>query len=83
MNYFENIIKHLMLRTLRIQYPDAWYHVLNRARRDQDLFPAKADMGTFLDLLKETATMFNLKVSDSRLYCSREIVLSHFQVVKI
>jgi REP element-mobilizing transposase RayT len=36
---------------------------MNRARRGQDLYPAKEDMGTFLDLLKETATMFNLKVS--------------------
>jgi REP element-mobilizing transposase RayT len=36
---------------------------MNRARRGQGLFPDKADMGTFLDLLKETAAMFNLKVS--------------------
>jgi putative transposase len=36
---------------------------MNRARRGQDLFPDKADMSTFIDLLKETVTMFNLKVS--------------------
>ena len=36
---------------------------MNRARRGHDLYPAKEDMGTFLDLLKETATMFNLKVA--------------------
>jgi putative transposase len=29
----------------------------------QDLFLDKADRDTFLSLLKETATMFNLKVS--------------------
>ena len=52
-----------MSRPLRIQYADAWYHVMNRARRGQALFPAKEDMSTFLDILKETATMFNLKVS--------------------
>jgi REP-associated tyrosine transposase len=51
-----------MSRPLRIQYPDACYHVMNRARRGQDLYPDKADMDTFLDLLKETAAMFNLKV---------------------
>ncbi|MCP3955600.1 MAG: transposase, partial [Desulfobacterales bacterium] len=34
-----------------------------RARRGQVLYPAKEDMGTFVDLLKETATMFNLRVS--------------------
>lgn len=52
-----------MSRPLRIQYPDAWYHVMNRSRRGQDLYPSKEDMVTFLDLLKETVTMFNLRVS--------------------
>ena len=52
-----------MSRPLRIQYPDAWYHVMNRARRGQDLFPDQTDMDTFINLLKETAAMFNLKVS--------------------
>jgi len=52
-----------MSRPLRIQYPGAWYHVMNRARRGQDLYPAKADMGSFLDILKETSGMFNLKVA--------------------
>jgi putative transposase len=52
-----------MSRPLRIQYPDAWYHVMNRARRGQDLFLDNADRDTFLSLLKETAAMFNPKVS--------------------
>lgn len=52
-----------MSRPLRIQYPNAWYHVMNRARRGQELFTDKKDMGTFLDLLQETVTLFNLKVS--------------------
>jgi len=52
-----------MSRPLRIQYPNAWYHVMNRARRGHDLYCGKADMGIFRDLLQETATMFNLKIS--------------------
>jgi hypothetical protein len=36
---------------------------MNRARRGQDLFLDNAERDTFLSLLKETATMFNLKVS--------------------
>ncbi len=52
-----------MSRPLRIQYPGAWYHVMNRARHGQDLFPDKAGRGTFLDLLKETSVMFNLKAA--------------------
>lgn len=52
-----------MSRPLRIQYPNAWYHVMNRARRGQELFVDKKDMDIFLDLLQETATLFSLKVS--------------------
>ena len=37
--------------------------MMNRARRGQDLFPEKEDMENFLDLLKETSMMLNLKVS--------------------
>ncbi len=52
-----------MSRPLRIQYPNAWYHIMNSARRGQDLFADKKDMSVFLDLLQETTTLFNLKVS--------------------
>jgi len=52
-----------MSRPLRIEYPDAWYHVMNRARRGQVAFPAREDKLAFLYLVKETAEMFNLKVS--------------------
>ncbi len=52
-----------MSRPLRIHYPDEWYHVMNRDRRGQALFLDNADRDTFLSLLKETATIFNLKVS--------------------
>ena len=51
---------------MRIQYPGAWYHVMNRARRGQDLYPGRVHMDAFLDLLKETVDMFSLKVSS---YC--------------
>jgi hypothetical protein len=32
-----------MSRPLRIDYPNAWHHVMNRARRRYDLFIDKAD----------------------------------------
>lgn len=53
----------IMARPLRIQYPNAWYHVMNKARRGQAAFPVKEDKLAFLHLLKETAEMFNLHVS--------------------
>jgi hypothetical protein len=32
-----------MSRPLRIEFPDAWYHVMNRARLGQEAFPARED----------------------------------------
>ena len=42
-----------MSRPLRIQYPDAWYHVMNRGRRGESVFLDKNDYAMFVDLLKE------------------------------
>jgi putative transposase len=48
---------------------------MNRTRRGQDLFLDKADRDTFLSLLKETAAMFNLKVSA---YC---LMQTHYHLL--
>jgi len=42
-----------MSRPLRIQYPDAWYHVMNRGRRGEEIFTGKNDYNPFIELLKE------------------------------
>lgn len=55
-----------MSRPLRIEYPDAWHHVMNRARQGQTLYGNTADYRRFLDLLEDTADMFNIRVSS---YC--------------
>jgi REP element-mobilizing transposase RayT/succinate dehydrogenase flavin-adding protein (antitoxin of CptAB toxin-antitoxin module) len=52
-----------MARPLRIDFPNAWHHVMNRARKGTDLFSAKADYQRFLDLLQETAELFNINVA--------------------
>ena len=52
-----------MSRPLRIDYPNAWHHVMNRARRGTDLFVNKADYQQFIDLLQETAELFNVNVA--------------------
>ena len=41
-----------MSRPLRIQYPDAWYHVMNRGRRGEIIFTTE-DYLAFVDLLEE------------------------------
>jgi hypothetical protein len=52
-----------MSRPLTIDYPNAWHHVMNRARRGQALFVGKADYQQFIVLLKETADLFNVNVA--------------------
>ena len=52
-----------MSRPLRIDYPNAWHHVMNRARRGADLFVEKSDYQQFIDLLRETADLFNVNVA--------------------
>ena len=52
-----------MSRPLRIDYPNAWHHVMNRARKGADLFGEKADYQQFINLLKETADLFNVRVA--------------------
>ncbi len=49
-----------MSRPLIIQYPDAWYHVMNRGRRAESIFLGKKDYIAFIKLLKETAGLRNL-----------------------
>jgi hypothetical protein len=36
-----------MSRPLRIAYPNAWYHVMNRGRRAEDIYLDKFDYKSF------------------------------------
>ena len=68
-----------MFRPLRIQYPDAWYHVMNRGRRGETIFSEKKDYETFIDLLEELDEVYNAgvciyyKVKESDLRLSRRV----------
>jgi len=52
-----------MARPFRIQYPDAWYHVMNRGRRGEDIFSDDQDYIMFTELLKETSEMWNVRIA--------------------
>lgn len=52
-----------MVRPLRIEYPGAWYHVMNRGRRAENIFLKEKDYERFLSLLQETSEMFDLRIS--------------------
>ena len=64
-----------MSRPLRIQYPNAWYHVMNRGRRAEAIFGGKKDNFTFIDLLKEAVDLWNLRVSA---YC---LLSNHYHIL--
>lgn len=52
-----------MARPLRIQYSNAWYHVINRGRRGDQVFQIKDDYKRFIDVLYEAIELFALRIS--------------------
>ncbi len=52
-----------MARPLRIEYPGAWHHVMNRGRRAEKVFNDNQDRGMFVDLLEETVDTWNIRIS--------------------
>jgi len=64
-----------MARPLRIEYPDAWYHVMNRGRRGEDIFSDDQDYITFTDLLRETSEIWNVRIAA---YC---LIPNHYHML--
>ena len=64
-----------MARPLRIEYPDAWYHVMNRGRRAETIFSDDKDYLAFTELLKETSEMWNIRVAA---YC---LMPNHYHIL--
>lgn len=64
-----------MSRPLRIEYPNAWYHVMNRGRRGEEIFHDKHDYQVFTDLLVETTEMWNFHISA---YC---LMPNHYHIL--
>jgi len=64
-----------MARPLRIEYPDAWYHVMNRGRRGEDIYSDQKDYGLFLSVLQESAELFDIRVAA---YC---LMSNHYHLL--
>ena len=64
-----------MSRPLRIQYPNAWYHVMNRGRRGEAVFQSKDDNQQFIDILHEAIELFSLRISA---YC---LMTNHYHLL--
>lgn len=52
-----------MSRPLRIEYPGAWYHLMNRGRRKENIFENSGDRQLFLTLLQEASVLWDVRVS--------------------
>lgn len=64
-----------MSRPLRIEYPGAWYHVMNRGRRSESIFSDRKDYLMFTDLLLESSQMWNVNISA---YC---LMTNHYHIL--
>jgi REP element-mobilizing transposase RayT len=64
-----------MARPLRIAYPEAWYHVMNRGRRGEDIFSDDQDYNMFTALLRETVEMWNVRIAA---YC---LMANHYHIL--
>ena len=64
-----------MSRPLRIEFPGAWYHVMNRGRRFEDIFSDKEDYSRFIDLLIEITEIWNANIAA---YC---LMSNHYHVL--
>ena len=51
-----------MARPLRIQYPGAYYHVMNRGNRREDIFITDTDRSSFIDALADSCETFSVKL---------------------
>lgn len=75
-----------MARPLRIEYPGACYHIMNRGNRKQQVFESQEDNELFLRKLQEFATAFSVDIysyclmgNHFHLYiCTKEPNLSRF-----
>ena len=64
-----------MSRPLRIAYPGAWYHVMNRGRRSEAIFLDKQDYDQFIDLLIKTSELWNVHIAA---YC---LMKNHYHIL--
>ena len=64
-----------MARPLRIEFPGAWYHVMNRGANRNRIFSKDDDYEQFIHVLKEACGLFNVYISA---YC---LMSNHYHIV--
>jgi putative transposase len=72
---FADNVKQIMSRPLRIQYPDAWYHVMNRGRRGDSIFIDDNDYLSFIDILQTSVELWKVNIAA---YC---LMSNHYHLL--
>lgn len=62
---------------MRIEYPGAWYHVMNRGRRREKIFLHRRDYLTFIELLVEASDLWRVEVAAFTLMPNHYHLLIH------
>jgi len=64
-----------MARPLRIEFPDAWCHVMNRGRRGEAIFADDQDYSRFSARVREASEMWNIRIAA---YC---LMPNHYHIL--
>jgi len=64
-----------MSRPLRIIYPDAWYHVMNRGQSRVQIYREQDDYFAFVELLREASAMWKIRIAA---YC---LMSNHYHLL--
>ena len=64
-----------MSSPLRIESPDAWYHVMNRGRRAEEILIDQNDYKVFAVLLMKPAGTWDIKIAA---YC---LISDHYHIL--
>jgi enamine deaminase RidA (YjgF/YER057c/UK114 family) len=58
-----------MSRPLRIEYPNAYYHIMNRGAGRQNVFNNEQERRLFLDIISDAYKQYGIEI---HAYCSKE-----------
>jgi len=64
-----------MARPLRVEYPGAFYHVINRGNAGEDIFKSLRDRDKFLEYLEAASSRFSLRIHT---YC---LMTNHYHLL--
>ena len=64
-----------MTRPLRVEYPGAFYHVINRGNAGEDIFINKRDREKFLEYFEKAIDRFDIKIHT---YC---LMTNHYHLL--